>query len=118
MIGLWIFDGRVGEAASARVRLHGPRRQALEQRPQLGARLPWVGRDGLLEPIPEFTIVVAQIGGSQFVLRGKVAIEAPLGHPRAGDYTLGPAGPRPLPGQQVARGPPDARAPHASAPTP
>src|SRR5258708_7858775 len=97
MIGLWIFDRRVGKAASARVRLHGPRRQALEQRPQLGARLPWVGRDGLLESIPEFTVVVAQIGGCQFVLRSKIAIEARLGPPRAGDDLLGPHGPAPLP---------------------
>src|SRR5712671_7928344 len=108
MIGLWIFDGRVGEAASARVRLYSPRRQPLEQRSQLGARLPWVGRDGLLEPIPEFAIVVAQIGGCQFVLRSKVAIEARLGHPGAGDDLVDPDGPDPFPVEQVARGLPNA----------
>ena len=62
-----------------------------------------MGRDGVLEPLPELDVVIAQIGRRQLVFRRKAAIEARLRHPGAADDLVDPDGPDAFPVERFDR---------------
>ena len=80
MPGFGIFDGRVGHAAAAIVRLDGALADAGKEIDDLLPGISGMGRDRLVEARPEFLLVLPEIGCRQLVLRGKAAVEAGLGH--------------------------------------
>src|SRR6201999_1323021 len=108
VVGLRIFDRRIGEPATAVIALGRALGQPLHIPEQLGTRV--IGMLVLLaiEALPERILVVAQIFRGKFVLGRVAAIQAGLGDACAGDDLVDTDGTDTLAVKQLLRGLPDA----------
>ncbi len=96
MVRRRIFDRGIAEPAAAIATADGPPRQFGDKSQNLFARVGVSFPQRALEPFPEIAIVIAQIGGGEFVLGGEAAIEARLGDASALDDLIHADGPNPL----------------------
>ncbi|MCY1377534.1 hypothetical protein D9M69_651130 [compost metagenome] len=108
MVGLGIFDRRVGQTAAPVAALHRALAQAGQIGQDLRPRIAGVRVAGGIEAGPELGVVVAQIRGRQFVLGRKAAVQAGLGHPRFVDDGVHPHGADAIPVEHFPRGLADA----------